>query len=135
MASSKARLPNPRTATRSIHILGLLVVGTLVGACGDGGTVCTAELRTSVLATVVDQFNAPLAGATATYQVDGGPTQVISCDQFWIGTCLVGYEVSGAFTIAVSRPGYTTSSASVTVDRDECHVITEYVTLVLQPVP
>ena len=134
MPSSKARVPNPRTATRSIHILALLVVAALLGACGDV-TVCTLEARVSVLATVVDQFNAPLAGATATYQVDGGPTQVISCDQFWIGTCLVGYEVSGAFTIAVSRPGYTTSSASVTVNRDECHVTTEYVTLVLQPVP
>lgn len=125
---------SPLTATRSIQILGLLVIAALLGACGDGGngTVCTLEARASVVVTVVDQSSAPLSGATATYQVDGGPAQVQACEPN--GTCLIGQEVSGVFTIVVTRPGYITSSATVFVNSDQCHVITEYLTQVLHPV-
>lgn len=129
MANSKPRMLSPQTARRLICILGLLVIGALVSACGGGGA-CTAELRTSVLVTVVDQFSAPLSGVTVTYQVNGGTTQ--SQAHEFNGTYGIAFEVSGLFTIAASKPGYTTSSGSVTVNRDECHVITERITLMLQ---
>ena len=124
------------SARRLVRILALMFIVQLVGACGEGfiGPICTLEARVSVVVTVIDQTNNRLEGATATWQVNGGPTQVQSCDQFGIGNCLLAYEVSGVFTFAVSKPGYTPASGTATVKRDECHVITEYMTVVLQPV-
>ena len=104
-----------------------------VNACGGGGDdgiACTAEARTSVLLTVVDQLNVPLPGVNVTYQVNGGATQIQACET--TGRCAIAFEVSGTFSIAASKAGYTPASGTVTVTRDACHVITESLTLTLR---
>ena len=57
---------------RSFRLAGVVLLVVLHG-CGSGdATFCTADLRTSVVLTVVDIANAPLAGVAVSYQVDGG---------------------------------------------------------------
>ena len=119
---------------RRVRLVGVVLFVALYG-CGRGDTTfCTADLRTSVVLTVVDNANAPLAGATVSYQVDGGAGSSLVCDfPGATGVCGLGQEIAGAFSIVVSKAGYTSASGSVTVARDECHVITERLTLVLTP--
>lgn len=121
---------------RLTTVLCLLALSA-VSACGSGsnGTnneiVCTTEARASVLLTVVDSHNLPLADVDVTYQVDGGTIQSHACDAG--GSCAIAFEVSGVFSISVSKAGYTPAAGSVTVTRDVCHVKTESLTLMLRP--
>ena len=110
-----------------------LIFISAVSACGGGGDdgiACTAEARTSVLLTVVDQLNVPLPGVNVTYQVNGGATQSQRCEI--TGKCPIAFEVSGVFSIAASKAGYTPASGMVTVSRDVCHVSTESLILTLR---
>jgi len=85
----------------------------------------------SVILTVVDNTNAPLAGVTVSYQVNGGPALSAACE--FTGVCYLGYSNAGAFSIVASKAGYASASASVTVAWGECHLVTEQLTLVLTP--
>jgi len=136
-------MPSIETRIRSAHLTRrlmrvLLAAAAMLGACGGDedrieAIACTTEVLTSVLLTVVDPINAPLPGVTATYRVDGGATQSKACEPN--GTCAIGEEVSGVFSITASKAGYVPSSVAITVRRDECHVITERLTLTLLPTP
>ena len=45
------------------------------------------------------------------------------------------YERQGTYIITVSKPGYVSyTSASITVTADECHVISQNLLVVLQPI-
>jgi hypothetical protein len=46
-----------------------------------------------------------------------------------------GQEEAGTFVVTATAGGHTTESATVTVGTDECHVITEHVTLSLDWLP
>lgn len=133
MANPEQRMRGARAPSRSVHILCLLAVAAMASACGGGGgydgIACTTEARTSVLLTVVDQLGAPLPGVTVMYQVNAGNAQSEACDSN--GTCAIAFEVSGVFSITATKVGYTSPSGMVTVTRDECHVITERLTLTL----
>lgn len=117
--------------------LSLIAASALIGGCGSAGEelTCTAEARSSVTLSVVDRFNVPLAGVDVTYQVDGGPVRSPvagpPCEP--AVQCALAYEVSGVFFITASKPGYAPASATATVGRDACHVITQLLTLTLQP--
>jgi hypothetical protein len=116
------------------RLLTLLTLSVLTTACGGGsgdGLACTTEARPSVLLTVVDPQNAPLAGAVATFQVNGGPAQTQACDAN--GLCALAFELAGDFSISASRTGYLPATGTLRVSRDECHVITARLTLTLRP--
>lgn len=109
-------------------------VALFLSACG-GGTdpdivACTLEARASVLINTVDPGASPIEGATVTYQINDGALKTESCPAS--GTCAVGSEQSGRFKLIVSKAGYVSQSTEVQVKADECHVLTERVTVVLR---
>ena len=142
MAKQNQTTPKALPIGRFVNLLCLIGLSA-VSACGGGdegitpssppipSTACTTEARTSVLLTAVDHLNAPLPGVNVLYQVNGGTVQNQACES--TGTCAIAFEVSGVFSITASKVGYTPASGTVTVTRDECHVITERLTLTLRP--
>ena len=133
VVSHEQRTNGARAPSRSVHILCLLAVAAIASACGGGnasdGIACTTEARTSMVLTVVDQFGAPLPGVTAMYRANAGNAQSEACDSN--GKCTIAFEVGGVFAITAAKVGHTSTSATVTVTRDACHVITERLTLTL----
>jgi len=114
-----------------------MFAGILAGlACSDeapeeeeeGGVICTADFRFSTLVTVLDG-DTPVDDAVLEYSVDGGEAR--ACEP--IGSQYAcGGEEAGDFLITATR-GEQTGSLAVTVEEDECHVITQEVTLGLEP--
>jgi hypothetical protein len=105
------------------------------GSAGDPPT-CSLEARASVQVTVVDVMGTPALDATVTYTVNGGLDEDAECvRQAAAGGCeewVAGYEKAGAFVItATSADGAAKDEETVTVAKDECHVITQMVTLSL----
>lgn len=96
-------------------------------ACVDKNTDCTRLYAASVVLTVEDADGNPVDDYTAEYSVDGGPAE--PCDE---GTC--GYEAAGSFSIVVDAVGFAEQTIQVEVSEDECHALTESVTVALQPV-
>ena len=116
----------------ALHIACLFAVLAALGGCGGGsgggseggsgetdGIVCTAEARSSVLLTVVNQANVTLTDVSVTYQVNGGTSQNQTCESG--AACTIGYEVAGTFSITAAKSGYSPASDTVTVTRNECH--------------
>lgn len=134
--------PVPRAVPRPIarHLIAALSTATalLVSACGGGGSdagnpvVCTTEVRASVVLTVVDAASAPIPSAVVSYQINGGPAKSLICPA--TGACAVEYEQAGQFTLSVSKLGFVTTAATVQVNRDACHVLTEQLRVVLRTV-
>ncbi len=124
---------NVRTSTALL----IATMGFFLSACGGGGgdeglqgVVCTTEVRSSVVLTVVDVNAAAIPSVLVSYQVNGGPTLSQVCPA--TGTCSVGQEQSGRFTLSVSKVGFVTAAAEAQVARDLCHVLTEQVRVVLR---
>jgi hypothetical protein len=112
-----------------------MFAGILAGfACSDGGdddddgVLCTADFRPSVLVTVLDGETV-VDDATVGFSVDGDAEQ--PCDNLE-GLYACGGEQAGDFLITATR-GDQSGSLALTVTADECHVITEEVTLLLLP--
>jgi hypothetical protein len=97
-------------------------------ACSDGGdddgVVCTDDFRLSVLVTVLDGETV-VDDATVEFSVDGDAQQ--PCDNLE-GQYACGGEQAGDFLITATR-GDQSGSVALRVTEDECHVITEEVTL------
>lgn len=114
-----------------------IAVSLLLALAGCGGTdetiFCTLEARSSVVVQVVDTAGAPLAGATVSYRVDSGPEQAAECyaPPDGCSTFIAGREVAGEFSIRAGKAGYQSASASVSVQRDVCHVITREIVMTL----
>jgi hypothetical protein len=106
-----------------------VLAGILAGfACSDGGddgVVCTDDFRLSVLVTVLDGETV-VDDATVAFSVDGDAQQ--PCDNLEEGRYACGGEQAGDFLITATR-GDQSGSIALTVTADECHVITEEVTL------
>lgn len=120
-----------------VHRVAAVALLVVLDGCGsgDGQIICTTEARPSVVLTVIDNANAPLSGVTVSYQVDGGAVMTLTCDSPWaVAVCDLGRETAGSYSIVAMKAGYASATATVFVDRDECHVITERVTLALTPV-
>lgn len=122
-------------AHRLVRPIAVGALALLMTACGGGSTAdglaCIAEARPSVLLTVVDPQNAPLAGVTASFQVNGGSAQSQACDAN--GLCALALDLAGEFSISASRSGYLPASGTLRVSRDTCNVITARLTLTLRP--
>jgi hypothetical protein len=126
-------------------ILLFLAGSLLLPACSDGsdtsttssgGVTCTLEARASVQVTVVDVMGIAALDAMVTYSVNGGLDEDAECVRpAAAGGCeewVAGYEQAGAFVIkAVSADGAAKAEESVTVAKDECHVMTQMVELTL----
>lgn len=108
------------------------------GAGGGGPIACTTEARSSVTVKVVDGMAMPVGDALVTYTVDGGASQNAECFNplGGMGNCeywVAGYEVAGDFVItATSADGMKTATQMITVAKDQCHVISQSLTLTLQ---
>ena len=104
------------------------------GTSGTPGTTvedCSLDVRTSVLVEVSAASGEDLSSvATVTYTVDGTESE---CSEPFAGAFWCGTELEGPFTLRASAEGYEDAQDSVTVEADECHVITESVSLVLTP--
>ena len=109
-------------------LIGLALTGCDVGKdTGEEGVDCSADIKPSVVVSVVDADGSEILEAELTYSVDGGTEQ--PCDEY--NTC--GQETAGEFTITASAAGYMPASETLTVESDICHVITQWVDLVLLP--
>ena len=92
---------------------------------------CSLDVRTSVLVDVRAASGEDLSSvATVTYAVDGTESE---CTELFDGGFGCGAELVGDFLLRASADGYEDAQDSVTVAADECHVITESVSLVLEP--
>lgn len=113
----------------------LLLLPAFAIACFDGpitkdGTACTEMAAASVMLTVTDANDAEIPGASAEWTGPDGAAG--TCDSLGNGTFNCGYEVSGEISVTVSAEGYDDVTKSVVVDHDECHVIGESLTVVLE---
>lgn len=107
----------------------LLLLALLLSGCPDLEVTCTTDARASVQVTVIDDAGNNLVDADVTWTGDDGvPT---SCENNGGGEYVCGYEVSGEVTIDATRAGHEPASELVVVETDECHVITEQLTLSL----
>jgi hypothetical protein len=107
--------------------LGFLVIA---GCEPVEGVDCDAMAAASVGVTVHDAAGAPIE-ATVTFDAGDGPQ---ACDSFEAGVFVCGFEVDGDITIHVEADGFADHEEVVHVDKDECHVIEEFLTIVLEPV-
>lgn len=104
----------------------------LLSGCELLGPVCTEEARASVQVTLEDDGGNFPNGVSVTYEPAGEEER--PCDFAGTsGEAVCGYEVDGEITVRATAPGYGPAEETVTVGRteDDCHVVTELVTLVL----
>ena len=116
--------------------MSITLVSLLFG-CGskeDTGEVediaCTASIEFSVYVTVYDEDAKVIENASVSYS-----SEDISgdCEMDSVGGYYCGEEQSGDVTISVSAEGYVATEETVTVEADECHVITEMLDITLIP--
>lgn len=114
----------------------LRLVSVVVGlsalvACEPPEVACTDLAATSVALTVTDAGGAAIPGVIATYSAANASGD---CSEFPESEWVCGYEVAGDITIHVEAPGYLPHDEVVNVASDECHVISESLAVVLEPV-
>lgn len=108
----------------------LLPLVLLLTGC-PAGLNCTTEARVSVTVTVTDSAGVIADDATVSYDSDDGTG--LACDEGSGGSWACGYEVDGEITVHAEAPGLLPGSQTVTVTSDECHVISQSMTLALDP--
>ena len=112
----------------------LVAALVLCAACSSRGedrepspdeVACTMEARSAFAVTVLDaSTGARVIGATVRITDGSFSENLAEYDGVFSGA----HERSGTFTVVVSAPDYQQwQRAGVTVERDECHVITEEV--------
>ncbi len=108
------------------HVLPEVLTLTLLEEQVD----CTEQEVPSIEVTVAGSSGEPLDGVSVTYAPLGGddaaPCELRS-DASWI----CGSEEAGDFVVTAVAGGHVPESAGVTVEADECHVITETVDFLL----
>ena len=115
----------------------IMVAAPILPGCGGtGGTECTAIAAISVTVTVVNDQDAVQTDAKVTFSVDGGQEMAADCfppaGSTGCESWTAGVEQAGVFTLkAVSGDGLKHAQGTVTVDKDECHVIGKTVKLKL----
>jgi hypothetical protein len=108
----------------------------LLAACYDGGPVCTAEARTSLVLEIRDAVTGqPRAGYATATVVDGDFSETMGPASDSNAVHLTGvWDRAGAYDITVTAPGYLTwTDTNYLVQQGECHVVTLGVTILLQP--
>jgi hypothetical protein len=106
------------------------VLTALVGCSNeDAGRDCSTEVVPSVRVAVTNADAVAIVDATVTFAVGAAPEQPCTYSGYdGVYTC--GTEVAGELRITVFR-GTRQVSGAATVGRDECHVITENIALVM----
>lgn len=95
---------------------------------------CTDEIVPSILLTLVDDAGNPLTAATGSWSqwgVTGEDGPLSGCEIFDTERFVCGWEQAGGIDLTAGRINYNGATETVTVESDECHVITEEVTLTL----
>lgn len=115
----------------------VILIAFLSFACsGDDSNevICTEDIRAGLAVTVKDAGNgAILIGGVTVTATDGAYTEELE-STFGNSVFTGAYERAGNYVLTVSKEGYQTfTSETIEVGEDECHVITEEVTVVLQP--
>ena len=83
---------------------------------------CTANIEFSVYATIYNQDGEVIENASVSYSSE---EMSGDCELDSIGGHYCGEEQSGEVTIFASAEGYVDAEETVTVNADQCHVITE----------
>lgn len=116
----------------------LLLLAFITFGCSDDDladeVVCTTEARAGLQVTVTDAVTGmALAEGVTVTATDGNYMETL--EQPGIFNQFTGaWERAGTYIITVTKNGYQTYvSQPVTVGADVCHVITETVTVTLQP--
>ena len=98
-------------------------------------TACTADIVPSVEVTVTDSLGQDVTSGDVTWNMaaeDDLPEPCFYQDNVWI----CGEEVEGELIIEINNvDSYAPYAQIVTVDADDCHVITEQLAVVLEPLP
>lgn len=117
------------------HLLVAFALLPLAGCAGEEPVACTEIAIASVIVNVSTADGAD-AAIEVTYSADGVDAAV--CDSFGDpGQYVCGYEVAGEVEVEVAAEGYEPQVLTVTVEETEdgCHVVTETVDVVLEPMP
>lgn len=118
-------------------ILFAMMLSLSVACSGDddnNDVICTEEARAGLNVTVKDAETAQVLGEGVTVvAADGAYTetlQYLDAPAQFVGA----WERAGTYTLTVTAEGYETfTSQPIAVGEDECHVISEIITVQLQP--
>ena len=114
---------------RAITALTTIAALTTLTGCDEINTVCTDHLAWSVELTLEDGDGGLIEDAQVSI-TDGTITE--ECYGYE-GVYSCGAELAGDLTVIASAPGFSPDELDITVEADECHVITEQATLTLWP--
>lgn len=112
-----------------------LILATLVLVACDGVDTlydCPDLYAASTWVTLTDADGDPLEETNASWRV-AGEGEFEPCDENHDGTWTCGWETGGELELLVDAWGYGEVITTVTVGNDSCNVITEHVTVVLDP--
>jgi len=112
----------------------LLTVLSVLFACEpkEEGIICSTDIRSSALVTVIDQDGSPIDNAEVTYTVDG--TEGTFIDVWPNGQYVLGEEEAGDFVVDIYAEISTddpccqeagTATLEFTIEENECHVETQ----------
>ena len=112
----------------SITILSLV---TLAGLSACEETICTDDLKTSVLLSLESDQGGAIEGAAISV-TDGAITE--DCPALEAGLYGCGQELAGELTISMAAYGFEPEELDVSVEEDECHVISQEIAHALMAV-
>ena len=114
----------------SKYLLVAVLLAAGLGGCVFTPVACTDLAAASTSVMVINELGEPVSGADVRFQtVDMAEQPCQEFGQDGVYTC--GYEVSGLLTITVVAEGFEPAQATAEVGADECHVITEDVSVTL----
>lgn len=124
-----------RRSPASFLVVLLAPLVSLMACEPEGEVACTEEARSSVNVVVEGVGEVQPA---VTYSRDGGETfeacdgmgDVGDVDASWV----CGWEVAGELIVRVEAEGFEQQDTLVTVEADACHVLSESLTVTMQPV-
>lgn len=96
-------------------------------------TDCTDVEMPSVVASLVASDGQGLDAPEVWWGMADAERPEAPCEMSDDGSWICGWEVAGVLRVWGTAEGRSVSAVDVTVSADECHVRTEYVTLVLEP--
>ena len=99
-------------------------------------TPCTAVVETSIVLTVVNDAGDAITGADVTHNATWVPWFTPEpCFEAAAGEYHCGQELASSIDVSVTSEDYQNATETIFVTSDECHVITEQRTLVLDWLP
>ena len=115
--------------------LSMIMLSSL-GGCGNkeedtANIICSSEISFSVYVTFYNETGSVVDNAEPTVSVDGGSAS--ACEEDSIGRHYCGEELEGEVTVSFLIDGYEPVEETVTVEANECHVITEIIDITLVP--